>query len=539
MEIRHIKAITIAALGLGALSLFPACKQPPPAPQRPNIIFIMSDDHAYQAISAYSNQLIQTPNIDRIAHEGIRFDDGFVTNSLCSPSRAVILTGQYSHLTGARDNSFSMRIDSGITTFPMLLQKAGYQTAIVGKWHLLNRPKGFDYSSILIGQGNYYNPDFITNGDTAREHGYATNVTMDKAIGWLSGMRDKDKPFCLMIHNKAPHRDWLPDTADLDEFNEDLPLPASLYDDYSGRGKAAHEQMMEIGKNLHLFSDLKYHAGNPVTGEVVTDLLHELDRMDTAQRNTLLRFYAKEDAKVDTSKMSARQLVAWKYQRYVKDYLRCIRSIDRNVGRLLAYLAKEGLLDNTLIVYTSDQGMYLGEHGWFDKRFMYKESFRTPMLMRYPAMIKPGTVGKGFALNLDFGPTFLDLAGVAKPDYMQGTSLVPLFGGKTPADWRTSVYYHYFEYPGWHAVKRHYGIRTARYKLIHFYYDIDEWELYDLQKDPDEMNNVYNDPAYQPVRDSLTVQLRALQKKYGDSDSLAQKFLEHDKPMMKRFKNVY
>ena len=541
MQIHPFNSKTIAALGIGAICLFSVCKpkKTSVAPRRPNIIFIMSDDHAFQAISAYSNKLIQTPNIDRIANEGIRFEDGFVTNSLCSPSRAVILTSQYSYLTGARDNSFSMRIDSGITTFPMLLQKAGYQTAIVGKWHLLNKPRGFNYSSILIGQGNYYNPDFITNGDTARVHGYATNITMDKAIDWLSEGRDKSKPFCLMIHNKAPHRNWFPDTADLAEFNEDIPLPASLYDDYSGRGKAAHEQMMQIGKNLYPSSDLKFHAVNPVTGEVFAGLHDEFGRMDSAQRNTLLRFYAKEDKKVDTSKMSARELVAWKYQRYLQDYLRCLRSVDRNVGRLLNYLGKEGLLDNTIIVYTSDQGMYLGEHGWFDKRFMYEESFRTPMLMRYPPKIKPGTVSKGFALNLDFGPTFLDLAGVAEPDYMQGTSLVPLFTGNIPDNWRTSVYYHYFEYPGWHAVKRHYGIRTNRYKLIHFYYDIDEWELYDLQNDPGEMKNVYDDPAYRQVRDSLTVQLRIDQKKYRDSDSLAQKILEHDKPMMKRFKNIF
>ena len=531
------KALTILSMGAGMIS----CTSRPQQQERqqPNIIFIMSDDHAYQAISAYSNKLIQTPNIDRLGEEGIRFNECFVTNSLCSPSRAVILTGQYSHRTGARDNSFSMRIDSGIVMFPSLLQKAGYQTAIVGKWHLLNRPVGFDYSSILIGQGNYYNPDFITNDDTARAHGYATNIIMDKAISWLSKSRIKNKPFCLMIHNKAPHRNWLPDTADLNEFKNDLPLPATLYDDYSGRGKAAHEQMMEIAKNLHLYNDLKYHAANPEPREAPNDLRRELARMDTAQRNTLLRFYAGEDAHVDTAAMTREEFVAWKYQRYVKDYLRCLRSIDRNVGRLLNYLHEAGLLDNTLIVYTSDQGMYLGEHGWFDKRFMYKQSFRTPLLMRYPELIKPGTLSTAMALNLDFAPTFLDLAGVPEPDYMQGNSLVPLFGGKVPQEWRKAVYYHYYEYPGWHAVKRHYGIRTERYKLIHFYYNIDEWELYDLRKDPDEMHNVYNDPAYRSVRDSLTVQLRLLQESYGDSDSLAEKFLDHDKTMFNRFKNMY
>lgn len=526
-------------IGLGSLILFSACSNKAPEAKRPNIIFIMSDDHAYQAISAYSDKLIKTPNIDRIANEGAIFNQGFVTNSLCSPSRAVILTGQYSHRTGARDNSFSMRIDSGVSIFPMLLQETGYQTAMIGKWHLLNQPKGFDYWSVLIGQGNYYNPDFITNGDTAQVHGYATDIIMDKALNWLSDMRNKKSPFCLMIQNKAPHRNWLPDTTDFHEFSSDLPLPETLFDDYSGRGKAAHEQMMEIDKNIYLYNDLKYNATGPEPPETPDNLRTELARMNSSQRKAVLQFYAKEDASVDISKMTHKEYVTWKYQRYVKDYLRCIRSIDRNTGRLLDYLKEEGLLDNTLIVYTSDQGMYLGEHGWFDKRFMYKESFRTPLLMRYPPLIKPQTVISGMALNLDFGPTFLDLAGVNKPDYMQGTSLVPLFDENTPDDWRKAIYYQYFEYPGWHAVKRHYGIRTERYKLIHFYYNIDEWELYDLMKDPNEMLNIYNDPDYQEVVDSLTVKLRLLQKKFGDSDSLDQKFLEHDIPLMKKFKNIY
>ena len=536
-----LKSFAILTAGMGAFSCTSTSQK---EVQKPNIIYIMSDDHAYQAISAYDSNpatrvsgLIKTPNIDRIGNEGMLFKDCFVTNSLCSPSRAVILSGMYSHLTGARDNSFSMRLDSSVVTFPMLLQKAGYQTAIVGKWHLLNRPKGFDYSSILIDQGQYYNPDFITNGDTVREQGYATNITMDKALNWLSAMRDKDKPFCLMIHNKAPHRNWLPDTADLNEFTDDLPLPATLYDDYSGRGSAAHEQMMEIGKNLHLPSDLKVNAsGKNPKGHWLID---EFQRMDSAQRNTLIRFYAKEDARVDTTKMTRKEFVAWKYQRYIKDYLRCIHSVDRNVGRLLRYLEEEGLLDNTVIVYTSDQGFYLGEHGWFDKRFMYEQSLKTPLLIRYPAMIKAGTVSDAMVMNLDFAPTFLELAGIKKPGNMQGVSLLPLFGGKTPDDWRKAIYYHYYEYPGWHAVKRHYGIRTQRYKLIRFYYDIDEWELYDLKKDSNEMHNVYNEPEYKQVRDSLTLQLRLLQKKYGDSDSLAEKILEHDKPMFKRFKNIF
>lgn len=505
--------------------------------EHPNIIFIMSDDHAYQAISAYGSDLIETPNIDRIGKEGMLFNHCFVTNSLCSPSRAVILTSLYSHLNGSRDNSFSMRLKPDVITFPMLLHQSGYQTAIIGKWHLRNSPRGFDYSSILIDQGQYYNPDFITNGDTVRTHGYATNITMDKALNWLSTMRDPDRPFCLMVHNKAPHRNWIPDTTDLHEFTEDLPLPSSLYDDYNGRGKAAHEQMMEIDKNMHLLTDLKVDADRK--GPNGNWLIGEFNRMDTAQRNTLIRFYANEDTRVDTTQMNHKEFVAWKYQRYIKDYLRCIRSVDRNVGRLLNYLERNNLLDNTIIVYTSDQGFYLGEHGWFDKRFMYKQSLRTPLLIRYPPMIKPGSTCDASVMNLDFAPTFLALADVDKPAEMQGVSMIPLFGGQVPDDWRKAIYYHYYEYPGWHAVKRHYGIRTQRYKLIHFYYDIDEWELYDLEKDPDEMHNVYNDQAYSEVQNTLTLQLRQLQHKYRDSDSLAEKILEHDKTMFDRYKNIY
>ena len=511
-------------------------RQSAEGPHHPNIIFIMSDDHAFQAISEYDSKLLQTPNIDRIGKEGMRFNNFFVTNSLCSPSRAVILTSEYSHLTGARDNSFSMRLDPNTVTFPMILHESGYQTAIVGKWHLLNSPRGFDYFSILMDQGTYYNPDFVTGDDTTRVHGYTTDIIMNKALDWLTH-RDKDKPFCLMVHNKAPHRNWIPDTTDLKEFHDDLPLPESLYDDYSGRGRAAHEQMMEIDKNIHLDTDIKVAPdGKRENGNYI---IGEFNRMDTAQRNTLIRFYESEDARVDTTKMTHKEYVAWKYQRYIKDYLRCVRSVDRNVGRLMDYLDQAGLDDNTIVVYTSDQGFYLGEHGWFDKRFMYEESFRTPMLIRYPPMIKAGSESDALGMNLDVAPTFLELAGIQRPENMQGESLLPVFDGSIPDNWRQSIYYHYFEYPGWHAVKRHYGIRTQRYKLIHFYYDIDEWELYDLEKDPHEMHSVYDDPSYTEIRTTLLTQLRDLQKKYNDSDSLAEKILEHDKPMFSRFKNIY
>ena len=545
INLKNRKIIPGTGLFMAAAILSTSCQHKANvAARRPNIIFILSDDHAYQAISAYGPnsatggiELIKTPNIDRIGKEGAIFKNCFVTNSLCSPSRAVILTSRYSHMTGARDNSFSMRLDSNVVTFPVLLQKAGYQTAIVGKWHLLNRPAGFDYSSVLIDQGQYYNPDFVTNGDTARVHGYVTNITMDKAINWLSTKQDRNKPFCLMIHNKAPHRNWLPDTTDLGQFKNNLPLPNTLYDDYSGRGSAAHEQMMEIDKNLYLGSDLKVGASDK--NRKGHWQVGEFQRMDTAQRNTLIRFYAREDLRVDTADITHKEFVAWKYQRFIKDYLRCIYAVDRNVGRLLEYLKDNGLLDNTLIVYTSDQGFYLGEHGWFDKRFIYEQSLRTPLMVRYPAMIKAGTVNNAMVMNLDFAPTLLNLAGVTIPSEMQGVSIVPLLEGKELPDWRKAVYYHYYEYPGSHAVKRHYGIRTERYKLIHFYYDINEWELYDLQKDPDEMHNVYNDEPYKQVRDSLTVQLGLLRKKYNDSDSLTERILQHDNPMFIKFKNDY
>ncbi|NHA05356.1 sulfatase [Mucilaginibacter sp. HC2] len=504
-------------------------------PTRPNIIFIMSDDHASAAISAYNKTLIHTPNLDRIGNEGIVFKNCFVTNSLCSPSRASILTGMYSHLTGARDNSFSMRMKDDVVTFPMLLQKAGYQTAILGKWHLLNEPKGFNYYSVLHDQGEYYNPDFTTNGVADHEHGYVTNIIMDKALQWLSETQKNGKPFCLMIHNKAPHRNWIPDTSDLNEFKKDLPLPASLYDDYSGRGTAAHKQEMSIAKNMTILSDLK--VGASAKNSKGAWSINEFNRMDSAQRNQLIRFYAQEDQKADTSKMTRKEYIAWKYQRYIKDYLRCIKSIDENVGRLLSYLKKSGLMDNTIIVYTSDQGFYLGEHGWFDKRFMYEESLHTPLMIRYPPLIKAGLVNSAMVSNLDLPSTFLNMAGVNIPPSMQGRSLKPLLENKTPANWRTAVYYHFYEYPGVHAVKRHYGIRTRDYKLIHFYYDINEWELYDLKKDPHEMRNVYDMPQYEAVKNSLTKQLAQLRSQYGDSDQLTEEILEHDKNILKQHQN--
>ncbi|ASZ12960.1 sulfatase [Chitinophaga pendula] len=509
-------------------NIYVAQAQTTPTTKRPNIIFIMSDDHAATAISAYDQTLIKTPNIDRLAKEGILFRNSFVTNSLCSPSRAVMLSGKFSHLTGSRDNQYAMAFDTTITTFPMRLQKAGYQTALIGKWHLVTRPQGFQYWNILPDQGSYYNPEFIEMGQHRTIPGYVTNITMDLAMQWLN-QADKTQPFCLLIHNKAPHRNFMPDTSLLNECKDDLPLPATLYDNYDQRGQAARQQMMTISHHLYPGIDLKYGLRDTAGAKRVGG---EWNRMTPAQRNKLLAFYAAEDDKVDTLRMSPQQRTAWRYQRYIKDYLRCIRSVDNNIGRLMAYLQQQHLMDNTIIIYTADQGFYLGEHGWFDKRFMYEQSLRNPLIIRYPPMIKAGTESRAMVQNIDYAQTLLQLAGVKAPADMQGASLVPLFNGHSPTQWRQAVYYHYYEYPGYHAVKRHYGIRTARYKLIRYYYDVNEWELFDLQKDPQELHNVFQDPAYSKIRKELTAQLTRLQAQYKDSPGLAQQILEKDKQQM-------
>lgn len=451
---------------------------------RPNIIFIMTDDHASHALSCYGSKINKTPNLDRLAREGMLFKNCFCTNSICSPSRAVILTGKYSHLNGVIDNR--VKFDGSQQTFPKLLQKCGYETAMIGKWHLKSAPTGFDYWNVLPGQGLYHNPEFIEMGERKKYTGYVTDLITDFCLDWLKNRRS-DKPFCLMYHHKAPHRRWEPDEKHAKMYEDvDIPVPETFDDDYKTRSDAAREQEMTIERHL-----------------------------------------TPEDLKMDPPEgLTGRALKKWKYHRYIKDYLRCIASVDDNVGRLLDYLDVSGLADNTVVFYTSDQGFYLGDHSWFDKRFMYEQSLRMPLLVRYPKEIKAGSVSEDIVLNLDFAETFLDFAGAAKGADMQGRSIRPLLRGKTPGDWRTSMYYHYYEYPGWHMVKRHYGIRTKRYKLIHFYYDIDAWELYDLKKDPNELNNVYDDPAYAGVIKQLKAELQNLRKRYGDSDELTMKILK-------------
>ena len=487
--------------------------------ERPNIIYIMSDDHGYQAISSYNGKLNQTPNIDRLANEGVIFTNSFVTNSICSPSRAVMLTGRFSHENGQRRNGH--KFDGSQMTFPKLLQKAGYQTAMIGKWHLGSDPTGFDYWNILPGQGDYYNPDFIEMGKQTRVEGYVTDLITDFSLEWLD-KRDKEKPFCLLVHHKAPHRCLMPDTSRLDMYNDvKFPLPDNFYDTYEGREAAANQRMSM--KYLDLVNDLKLLDEE---GEIQTGLrkyfVNQIDRMNEAQRAAWEKAYNKEIKYFKEAKLEGKELLEWKYQRYLEDYLRCISSVDENIGRLLDYLDENGLTENTLVVYTSDQGFYLGEHGWFDKRFMYEESLRTPLLMRLPSLIKKGEIDE-LVQNIDYAPTFLELAGVKPTDQMQGRSLVPLLEGSSDKDWRKAIYYHYFEYPGPHSVKRHYGIRTDRYKLIHFYNDIDQWELYDLEKDPLEIHNIYGKKEYQQITDQLYDELLELQKQYNDTTVVIQK----------------
>mgnify|MGYP003773382907 FL=1 len=469
------------------------------AKERPNILFIMTDDHASHAMSCYGSQVNKTPNLDRIAAGGMRFTNSFCTNSICAPCRAVILTGKYSHINGLIDNA--VKFDGSQQTFPKLLRQAGYETAIIGKWHLKTDPTGFDYWNILPGQGVYYNPVTIEMGQRKNHEGYVTDILTDYALDWLKGRKD-GKPFCLMFHHKAPHREWEPGPKYLMLYDDvQIPEPATLFDDYVGRGRAAKEQDMTIAKTMTK-RDLKLVTPGKLTPE-------QQAKWDAA--------YGPKNEAFEQANLQGKDLVRWKYQRYMKDYLRCIASVDESVGRVLDYLDQAGLADNTIVIYTSDQGFYLGDHGWFDKRFMYEESLRMPLVVRYPKEIKAGSVNDDIVLNLDFGETFLDYAGVSVPADMQGRSLRLLLQGRTPSDWRTSMYYHYYEYPAVHSVKRHYGVRTQRYKLIHFYNDIDEWELYDLKTDPDEMQNVYSDPQYADVVKELTAELTRLRAQYKDT----------------------
>ena len=482
----------------------------PAAAARPNILFIMSDDHAAHALSCYGSRINRTPNLDRLAKEGMRFENSFVTNSICGPARAVILTGKYNHRNGFYTNERSF--DGSQPTVSKLLRAAGYQTAVIGKWHLGSEPTGFDYYHILVGQGPYYNPPMRTNEGTAtspvdpktgyrtvRHEGYTTDIITDLTLEWLQKKRDKQKPFFLMYHHKAPHREWQPSPKHFALYKgEKIPEPETLFDDNAGRGTAAKTQQMTVRNDLNRL-DLKLDPPKNLTPQ---------------QLAAWRAAYDEENRAFEAAKLTGDDLVRWKYQRYIKDYLRCIASVDDNVGRVLDYLDESGLAKDTIVIYTSDQGFYLGDHGWFDKRFMYDLSLRSPLMIRYPGHVEAGSVNKDLTLNLDFAETFLDYAGVKIPADMQGRSLRPLLEGKTPADWRQSIYYHYYEYPGPHMVHRHYGVRTQRYKLMYFY-QLKEWELYDLEKDPREMRNVYAGADYVDAVKQLKEELDRLREHYG------------------------
>ncbi len=526
MNIKYFLIILFSAV------LFISCTEK--KQKRPNILFIMSDDHAYQAISAYDTSLIRTPNIDRIANEGMLFSNACVTNSICAPSRAVILTGKHSHLNGKIDNNFPF--DTTQMTFPQLLQQNGYQTAMFGKLHFGNNPKGFDEFKILPGQGVYYNPDFITKKEGQKNFvGYVTDLITDMTINWLDKERDADKPFFLAYLHKAPHREWLPAERHFKEFTKrTFREPETLFDNYEGRTTAAHTAEMNLLKHMNWSGDSKLYPETlirlgitPTTDWDTLAHRREVARQNPEQRAAWDAVYGpmNEDFIKRYPDMNQEDLMHWRYQRYMQDYLGCIASVDEGVGQVLDYLEKSGLAENTIVIYTSDQGFYLGEHGWFDKRFIYNESFKTPLLVKWPGVTKPGSKNTNMVQNLDFAQTILDAAGIKAPADMQGESLVHLLKGHNEG-FREAVYYHYYEYPAVHMVKRHYGIVTEEFKLFHFYYDVDEWELIDRKKDPKEMKNVYNDPAYAGVVKELKEKLKELRVKYKDSEDLDKHFID-------------
>ncbi len=491
--------------------------------QQPNIIYIMSDDHDADAISAYSKKLIQTPNIDRLAKEGIKFNNAFVGNSICGPARATLLTGQHSHKNGVIDNR--KRFDSSRMSMPKLLQAAGYQTAVIGKWHLHSYPAGFDYWKILPGQGLYVNPRLIEmTGDTITQQGYATDVITDETIKWLE-QRDKSKPFVLLLHHKAPHRYFFPDLKYLEAFHtKTYPEPATLYADTINRGSAWHIQTMSILRDMQLCSDLKvdpaYVMDIPEYKPDSTQIAYYkaiMNRVPEKQRIRYKEIYAERGKLLRELRPTGKELLKYKYQWYIQDFLACVASVDENVGRILDYLDQKNLTKSTAVLYTSDQGFYLGENGWFDKRFAYDVSMQTPLLMRWPGQIKPGSVTNSMVQNIDYAPTILDIAGVPVPGWMQGLSLKQLVTNKKKTLNRNYLYYHYYEFVRDHTVIPHLAVRGTRYKLIYFY-TVNEWELYDLKTDPQEQKNLIKNPAYQKTVQQMKAELLKLRDQYDDHE---------------------
>ena len=479
---------------------------------RPNIVFIFTDDHAAHAISSYGSVINETPHIDRLADEGMRFANCFCGNSICAPSRATVLTGTHSHINGVRDNGGVF--DGAQITFPKLMHEAGYTTALFGKWHLKSDPTGFDAWQVYPGQGSYYNPDYITPEGRHRVEGYSVELTTDLALDWLTE-RDGDEPFLLMLQYKAPHREWAPGPKYLNKYaDEDLPEPATLFDDYEGRNSGAKTQEMEIDRHMRMDADLKNPSENP--DEWTNGWKWLSKRMTPEQKAQWDAAYGPRNRAMREANLEGRDLVRWKYQRYVKDYLRCIAAVDDNIGRVLDYLDESGLAKDTIVIYSSDQGFYLGDHGWYDKRWIYEESLRMPLLVRWPGVVRPGSVNEDLVQNIDFAPTLLDAVGLDAPDRMQGTSALPLLKG-SEVPWRDAIYYHYYESQGPHRVPKHYGVRTDRYKLA-YYYELDEWELFDLETDPDELTSIFDEPSMRPIVESLFTRMQELQEQYGDPD---------------------
>jgi arylsulfatase A-like enzyme len=497
------------------------------AADRPNIVFIFTDDHAPHAIGAYGGWLkdiAPTPNIDKLAADGMLFVNSFCTNSICGPSRAVIQTGKHSHINGFRTNG--NRFNGKQQTFPKLLQKAGYSTAMIGKWHLGHHadPQGYDYWDILRGQGEYYNPNFLSAKGKRQVTGYCTDIVTDLAVEWLKTGRDKTKPFMLMCQQKAPHRTWMPALRHLTLFDDmKMPEPATLFDDFKDNASPARGHEMGIARHMHLVHDLKYDPKLPNLDVKIrsTDQsgTRNLRAMTPEQRKTWDAAYGPKNRALAEAKLQGKDLVRWKYQRYIKDYLRCIKAVDEGVGRVVDTLKELGLDKNTIVIYSSDQGFYLGDHGWYDKRWMYEESLKMPLIVKWPGVTKPGTRNTDLVQNLDYAETFLDIAGAKVPEDMQGQSFVPILKGKTPADWRKGIYYHYYEYPSVHMVSRHNGIRTNRYKLMRFY-QFDEWEFYDLEKDPGEQTNLYGSTEHADTIAQLKKDLEALRVQYKDDSDM-------------------
>lgn len=500
------------------------------AKERPNIVWIFSDDHTNQAIGAYGGPLAAvnpTPNIDRLFEEGMRFDHCYVGNSICAPARATLLTGKHSHIHGKIDNH--NQFDHSQMQFQKLLQKGGYQTAMIGKIHLSGPMQGFDYWEVLPGQGSYYQPEFRSPEGKKFYEGYVADIITDKAIEWMATKRDEEKPFMVMVHHKGTHRTWKAAPRHVGLYDDmDLPIPDTLFDDYSGRGVAAAGSDMSIKETMRPEPDLKIRSEADKAKGFKQWAEHKYPwgekgayyRMNDEQRKVWdIAYDPRNQAFFDANyEEGSKEWIEWRYQRYVKDYLRTAKSIDESVGAILDYLEKTGLAENTIVMYSSDQGFYLGEHGWFDKRFMYEESFRTPLLARWPGKIRPGSVNKDLVQNIDFAETFLDLAGLEAPEDMQGESIVPLLKGERPADWREALYYHYYEYPGIHSVRRHEGVTDGRWKLIRFYGpDVpsgEEFELFDTKNDPSEMTSVYANPENASTVERLKKKLSELKEKY-------------------------